>query len=84
MLQAAFIEGSHLPTPYWLVIGPFDLMEAADWLENYPQKLGQGVFKLVFVLDLQSKIPKWPSPFGLMKIRFCNVLHLGYHKNFIL
>ena len=53
-------------------------------------KLGQGVFKLVFVLDLENKNPKWPSPLGSQKlnsamsfplgitqIRFCDVLDLG-------
>ena len=37
MILAAFIEGSELPAPYWLMIGQFDLMEAADWLEEDPQ-----------------------------------------------
>ena len=53
------------------------------------ENLGQGVFKLVFVLDLQNKNPKWPSPLGLQKlnsamsftlgvtnIRFCGILDL--------
>ena len=78
MLWAAFIEGSQLPAPYWLMIGPFDLMEAADWKRIH--KIRSGCLQAGFC-PWPTIIPKWPSPFGLMKIRFCNVLHLGDHKN---
>ena len=61
------------------------------WLaDRESKKLGQGVFKPVFVHDLQNRNPKWPSPFGSWKlnsvtsftlgitnIKFWDVLHLG-------
>ena len=37
------------------MIGPSDLMEAADLADQGSKKLGQGVFKPVFVLDLENK-----------------------------
>ena len=43
-------------------------------------KLGQGVFKLVFVLDLENKKSQMSFTFGLAKIKFCNILHLRNHK----
>ena len=43
-------------------------------------KLGQGVFKPVFVLDLENKNSQMAFTSGFMKIKFCNILHLGDQK----
>ena len=88
--NSLFAEDCQLPAPYCLVIGPFNLMEAADWLENDPQNQVRVSSRWFFSLTYKVKFPNglhllgsWKLDsamsftLGITKILICNILDLG-------